>query len=195
MLICVTNRRLCPAGEFLPRIARLAAAKPYAVLLREKDLDPPAYGRLAQQVKDICDRHGVPLIAHQNAAVAEELGLARLHLPLPALRAYCKQGPMIVGASVHSAAEAAEAQTLGAAYLVAGHIFATGSKQGLPPRGLPWLRQICRAVDLPVFAIGGIDADNAPEVLACGAAGVCVMSAAMTCPDPAALVQAFNRLR
>lgn len=195
MLICVTNRRLCPAEDFLPRIARLAAAKPYAVMLREKDLDPPAYGRLARQVKDICDRHGVLLISHQNAAVAEEMGFTHLHLPLPALRAYRKSGPMIVGASVHSAAEAAEAQTLGADYLVAGHIFATDSKKGLPPRGLSFLRQICRAVDLPMFAIGGISAHNAPAVLECGAAGFCVMAAAMTCEDPAALVQEFNRLQ
>lgn len=195
MLICVTDRRLCPAEEFLPRLARLAAAKPYAVMLREKDLDPPAYGRLARQVKDICDRHGVLLISHQHAAVAEETGLTHLHLPLPALRAYRKSGPLVVGASVHSAAEAEEARTLGAAYVVAGHIFATDSKKGLPPRGLPFLRQICRAVDLPVFAIGGIDANNARAVLECGAAGFCVLSAAMTCPDPAAFVQTFNRLQ
>ncbi|MDT8903960.1 thiamine phosphate synthase [Anaeroselena agilis] len=195
MLICVTDRRLCPAEDFLPRIERLAAAKPYAVMLREKDLDPPAYARLARQVKDICDRHGVLLIGHQNPTVAEQMAITHLQLPLPALRAYRRRGPLLIGASVHSAAEAEEAQSLGAAYLVAGHIFATDSKKGVPPKGLPFLRQICQAVNLPVYAIGGISASNAPAVLECGAAGFCVLSAAMTCPDPAAFVRAFDRLR
>lgn len=194
MLICVTNRRLC-REDFLRRIGRLAAARPYAVLLREKDLDLPAYEQLARKAKAICDRHGVLLIAGQNAAAAEKAGLTHVHLPMPALRAHPKGGPLVVGASVHTVAEAEEAQALGAAYLVAGHIFATDSKKGLPPRGLPFLRQVCQAVDLPVFAIGGIDAANAREVLASGAAGFCVMSAAMTCRDPVALIEELKHIR
>lgn len=193
MLICVTNRLLC-REDFLRRVERLARARPYAVMLREKDLDMPAYERLVRHVKEICDRHGVLLIGHQHAAVAAKQGLSHLHLSLPALRAY-RQGrqPLVIGASVHTVAEAEEARDLGAAYVVAGHVYATDCKKELAPKGLPFLRQVCRAVDLPVFAIGGIDSTKAQAVLENGAAGFCVMSAAMTCDDPAALVQEFNR--
>jgi thiamine-phosphate diphosphorylase len=193
MLIWVTNRQLC-REDFLLRIERLAQAGPYAVMLREKDLAAPAYERLAWQVKEICDRHGVLLILHQHAAVAEKMRHSHLQLSLPDLRAYQKGGqPLTIGASVHSVAEAEEAQALGAAYLVAGHIYATDCKLGLAPKGPAFLRQVCQATELPVFAIGGIDSSHAKEVLACGAKGLCVMSAAMTCQEPAALVQELRR--
>jgi thiamine-phosphate pyrophosphorylase len=192
MVICVTNRTLC-REDFMHRIGRLAAARPHAVMLREKDLEPAAYERLARQAKELCDRCGVPFIVHQHAAVAEKVGASHLHLTLSALRAYKHRGNLAVGASVHSPAEAVEAEALGAVYLIAGHIFATDSKNGLPPRGLSFLRQVCEAVRVPVFAIGGIDAANARAALACGAAGVCVMSAAMACEDPAALVREFKK--
>jgi len=192
MLICVTNRKLCPE-DFLSRIERLAQAKPAAVLLREKDLAPAAYEQLAVKVKAICDHYGVPVILHQHSGVAEKLAAAYLQLSMPALRVYKKKDPaLLLGASVHSVDEAVEAQTLGAAYLVAGHIYATDCKKGLAPRGLDFLRQVCQAVNLPVFAIGGISSSNVQAVLASGAAGVCVMSEAMTCQEPMGLVQGFT---
>jgi thiamine-phosphate diphosphorylase len=192
MLICVTNRTLCQE-DFLHRIGQLADAKPYAVMLREKDLDLPDYERLARKVKEICDRHGVLLILHQNSKVAEKMKATHLHLSMAALRAYRRdEHSLLIGASVHSAAEAAEAQVLGAAYVVAGHIYATDCKKGAPPRGLAFLRQVCQATVLPVFAIGGITRNNVQDVMACGAKGGCIMSAAMTCKNPLALVRGFS---
>ncbi len=191
MLICVTNRKLC-SGDFLYRIQQLAQAKPYALLLREKDLDICEYERLAWNVKEICERHGVLLIAHQHISVAAKLKLTHLQLSMADLRAYKQKGhSRLIGASIHSVAEAEEAQALGAAYLVAGHVYATSCKQGALPRGLPFLKQVCQAVTLPVFAIGGITGNHVPDILASGAKGYCVMSEAMTCKQPALFVQEF----
>lgn len=193
MLICVTNRKLC-CEDFLERIGRLAQARPYAVMLREKDLDPAGYARLAGKVKEICDQYGVLLILHQHIAVAEAMKHSHLQLSMPALRAYRKKGDsLLVGASVHSVAEAEEAEALGAAYVVAGHIYATSCKPGSPPKGLSFLQQVCQAVFLPVFAIGGINPGKRKEILAGGAKGFCVMSEAMTCQDPAAMIREFAK--
>ena len=64
--------------------------------------------------------------------------------------------------------------------MTAGHIFAPDCKKGLPPRGLPFLRSVCEAAEIPVYAIGGIHTEEqAEEAMAAGAAGVCVMSEAM----------------
>lgn len=190
-MICVTQRKLCQEN-FLYRIQQLAQAKPYAVLLREKDLDLPSYERLAWKVKEICDRYGVLLILHQNSTVAVKMKLTHLQLSLPALRAYQQRAhSLLIGASVHSVAEAKEAEALGAAYILAGHIFATDCKQGIPPRGLSFLRQVCQAVSLPVLAIGGITSNNVKAILESGAKGCCIMSEAMTCQEPAALVHEF----
>lgn len=177
----------------MPRIQKLAQAKPHAVMLREKDLELPAYERLARQTKEICDRYGVILILHQHSTAAINLQHQHLHLSMPALRVYRREVPAIqVGASVHSAEEAREAEALGAAYVVAGHIYATDCKKGVPPRGTGFLRQVCQAVNLPVFAIGGIGRKNIGQVLETGSKGCCVMSEAMTCPDPAAFIQALS---
>ena len=191
MLICVTNRNLCQ-DNFLERLAQIARAKPAAVMLREKNLDLLAYERLARQVQEICDSYGVTLIINQNTSVAEKSHATHLHLSMPDLRAY-KRGEhhLIVGASVHSVAEAEEAQAFGAAYIVAGHIYATDCKKGIPPKGISFLRQVCQAVCLPVFAIGGITRNNVSEIMESGAKGFCIMSEAMTCQNPAVLVGRF----
>jgi thiamine-phosphate pyrophosphorylase len=62
----------------------------------------------------------------------------------------------------------------------------------LPPHGLTELREIVQAVDVPVLAIGGITADNLEDVLATGCAGVAVISAILSDPDPS---RAASRLR
>ena len=191
-LICVTHRQLCQ-GDFLHRIEQLAQARPYAVMLREKDLDLHAYEQLAWQVKEVCEHYGVLLILHQNPTVAEKMKHTHLHLSMPTLRIYRPEAQSLtIGASVHSVAEALEAQALGAAYIIAGHLFATDCKKGAPPKGLDFLQQICRTVAFPVFAIGGIGIQNVQEIMDSGAKGCCIMSSAMTCDDPAALVREFE---
>ena len=106
-----------------------------------------------------------------------------LHLPLAALQKEGGKpsGVELLGVSVHSVAEAQEAERLGADYLTAGHIYATDCKAGLPPRGLEFLEEVCRSVQVPVYGIGGvhIGSGQLDEMLARGAAGACVMSGMM----------------
>ncbi|MDO4863915.1 MAG: thiamine phosphate synthase [Ruminococcus sp.] len=192
-VICVTNRGLC--GDFPAQLAKIAAAKPRAVILREKDLSPQEYRSLAEQAMRICAEHGVPCVLHSFAEIALELGADSIHLPLHILAelpADVKAKFRVIGASCHSAADALKAQELGAAYITAGHIFATDCKRGLPPRGLDFLREVCAAVSIPVYAIGGISAENYALVRAEGAAGACVMSGLMTCPDPSVYLDRFR---
>ena len=90
-------------------------------------------------------------------------------------------GIKILGSSIHSVSEAQEAQRLGADYLTAGHIYATDCKAGVPPRGLDFLEEVCRSVQIPVYGIGGVQigSDQLDEMMARGAAGACVMSGMM----------------
>lgn len=183
-IIAVTNRHLChrPFPEQLERICRL---RPQALILREKDLPEEEYSVLAENILPICMRYEVPCILHHFPAAATRLGVNRLQLPLHQLEAAGGRrglpGLALLGASVHSAKEALRAQSLGADYVTAGHIYATDCKAGLPPRGLPFLRNICAALQIPVYAIGGIrlDPEQISAVLSCGAAGVCIMSGMM----------------
>ena len=86
---------------------------------------------------------------------------------------------LMLGISASSPEEALAGERLGATYIGAGPIWATPSKPDAdPPIGLDGLAAICEAVSIPVVAIGGVDATNAADCLAAGAAGVAVVRAA-----------------
>ncbi len=193
-LLCVTNRLLC-REEFLTRIERIARARPKGIILREKNLPQEAYRALAQAVLAICGENHVPCILHNFAAVAKELGATAIHLPLPALKSLSdgdKACFSVLGASCHSVEDAVQAQRLGCTYITAGHVFATDCKKGLPGRGLEFLRAVCQSVQIPVYAIGGIQPGNFAWVLQTGAKGACVMSGAMVCENPEEYFASFK---
>ena len=170
-MIAITARNLC-ARPFLEQIGLLAAAHPEMIILREKDL-----------------------CYDDNSAmdVARELNICRIHLPMQLLRDTEDLSDFsLVGASVHSVEQAREAEDLGADYVLAGHVFHTACKD-TDPRGIPFLEEICDAVDIPVYGVGGITPDTYPDVIRCGAAGAAVMSSAMTEQEPAELVQRLSR--
>lgn len=185
-LIAVTDSASCtrPLPEQIERVTRLTQQRPQAVILRAKDIDRKAYRSLAKSAQLLCTAASLPLILHSDWQLAHELGISRLHLPLALLRQLpaCERAPFAwLSTSVHSVDEALEAQSLGASVLIAGHIYATQCKAGLAPRGLRFLHEVCKSVQLPVYAIGGIgfDAAKHAELLAQGARGACVMSAYM----------------
>lgn len=185
-LIAVTDSATSPRPlpEQIERLAKLTELRPQAVILRAKALDKAAYRTLALQAQQSCEAAGIPLILHSDWQLARELGISMLHLPLALLRQiseYERAYFTWLSTSVHSVGEAQEAQALGATVLIAGHIYTTQCKAGLAPRGLGFLQNVCSAVNLPVYAIGGIsfDASQHAELQANGARGACVMSAYM----------------
>ena len=172
--IVVTNRSLCRTGlkEQVEKISRLGLCD--ALILREKDLSEAEYLSLAKSIKEICDEHGVDFICNNMPGAASRLACG-LQL---SYQSFIEQEHRSdsTWVSVHSLHEAIEAERLGADALIAGHIFVTDCKKGLEPRGLDFLRKICEAVSIPVFAIGGIDDENAELVKQAGAQGECRMS-------------------
>lgn len=177
--IAVTHRKLC-TRPFLEQIGRVLAQQPAGLILREKDLSWENYAALAKQVIPLCQQAGVPCYLNGFPQAGTELDHPYLQLSFPLLTEFGRpQGTKRLGVSVHSVEQAVRAQQLGADFLMAGHIFPTDCKPGLPPRGLEFLGQVCRAVTVPVYAIGGITPDNAPLAIKAGAEGVCIMSGAM----------------
>lgn len=195
-IIAITNRHLS-SRPFMEQLERVCKLHPHAIVLREKDMPEAEYLSLACDVISLCKEYDVQCILHSFINVAMELEHPYIHLPLPILENYSHNMSMnqhffkLVGTSVHSVGDAIKAEQLGATYLTAGHIYATDCKKGLPPRGLGFLENVCNAVLVPVYAIGGIniaasESDNTKlivprlaEVMECGAAGVCIMSGMM----------------
>ncbi len=119
-------------------------------------------------------------VVNDDVEAALALGADGVHLGRedPGAERAVEQGLML-GTSASGVEEARAGEQLGAAYIGAGPVWATPSKQDAdPPIGLDGLREICQAVSIPVVAIGGIDATNAADCIAAGAAGVAVVRAA-----------------
>lgn len=200
MIIAVTNRSFCADEKaYYEQIERIAAAGPLAVLLREKDLGHEDYRRYAAVCKKICDRYAVPLIINHEMAVADELGIERVHLSMAEFKAALEDDILKkyerVGVSVHSVEEAVYADANGADYLIAGHIFLTDCKKGLPARGLDFLKDVCDAVEIPVYAIGGMDIEHGREAIAAGAEGICMMSQMMKSGHPENTTKVFLEVK
>ena len=194
-ILCVTNRLLC-REDFRTRIKKIAACRPAGIILREKDLPEAEYKTLAAQTLDVCREYQIPCMLHTFVNAALELNAEAIHLPMPVLRSLSpeqKEKFRVIGASCHSAEEAREAQDLGCTYVTAGHIFATDCKKGLPGRGLDFLREVCRTVFIPVYAIGGISPENVDTVREAGAKGACVMSGLMACEDVPGYFRKFDQ--
>lgn len=187
-VIAVTNRKLSQR-PFLEQIKRVCQLRPEAVILREKDLSETEYAKLAEEVYNITTSYDVRLIIHTYINVARELGINTVHMSLHNMREYRKEfidnvnniNNIKTGCSIHSVEEAVEARNMGAYYITAGHVYATDCKKGLAPRGLDFLKNVCDSVDIPVYAIGGINIDDGrrKEVKKYGAAGSCIMSGMM----------------
>lgn len=191
MVIAVTNRKLCK-DNFVLRVREILSAEPFEVMLREKDLSDDKYCQLAKEI--VADNNGYKkVLALNRPEIALELGIENVHLTMQQLMEHGR--PSFIkraGVSVHSAEEAETAQKLGADYLIAGHIYATDCKKGVPPRGIEFFRGVCESVDIPVFAIGGISENNFNEPLENGGTGVCLMSEFMKCENPYERVRIYK---
>jgi thiamine-phosphate pyrophosphorylase len=129
--------------------------------------------------RSLCARHGVTFVVNDDVEAALMLGADGVHLGRTdegATRA--KEHGLLLGLSA-ATLEQARAAAGQADYVGAGPVWDTPSKTDADPAiGLDGLREICRAITIPVVAIGGIDAGNAAECIHAGAAGVAVIRAA-----------------
>ncbi len=99
-------------------------------------------------------------------------------------------GPdVLIGRSIHDLAGALRAEADGADYLLAGHVFATGSKPDQPGRGVEWIADLAGNVSVPIIAIGGITRERTEAVLQAGAYGVAMGREILAASDPTAVAR------
>lgn len=193
--ICITNRHLvsgsggaeCTIEEYISQLEKCVALHPYAVILREKDMDRQDYRELAGRVQRICREASAKMFVHSDISAAEYAGCGNVHFSMEHFKQMCdEQADVIkrldcVSVSCHSMEEAVNAVRAGADQIVLGTIFETQCKPGKMGAGLSFLKEVCRAAHtvnptVKVFAIGGIKPDNIKKVLESGADGGCMMS-------------------
>ena len=151
------------------------------IQLREKDTGGRSYLELAQQVKSVTDRYSVPLIIDDCVDVAIACDAAGVHV--------CRKllGPdKIVGATAKTVEAAVAAYNDGADYLGTGAIYPTTTHVTTKVTPVSVLNDVCRAVPIPVVAIGGLNADNMDVLADSPIKGIAVVSAVMKADDPCA---------
>ncbi len=158
------------------------------IQLRDKSRSKKGLLPIAQELKNLCAEHEVLFIVNDYLDIALATGADGLHLgqdDLPIKEAR-KLLPIdkILGASSRTVDQATAAQADGADYIAVGSMYPTSSKETVIVVGLERLRQVRQAITLPLVAIGGINRDNAAEVIAAGADSVAVISAILRAEAP-----------
>ena len=164
--------------------------------VREKDLDHAERVALLGRIITLARPLGATVTVHGDLAAAEAAGADGVHLPADGAPAEARARlgkKALIGLSVHSAAEAANAGPA-ADYVTLSPIFASAGKPGYGPAlGPAGLAAAVAGARVPIVALGGIGADNLAACLAAGAAAVAVVGAVMAAADPQAATAALLR--
>lgn len=158
------------------------------VQLREKNVGGREYLEKACKIREITDRYQIPLLIDDRVDVALACGAAGVHVgasDLPVAEVRRILGPdKIIGATAKTVEAAKKAYGDGADYLGVGAIYPTTTKVTTVITEVSTLSDICKAVPIPVVAIGGLNLDNMGILKGSGANGIAVVSAIMKAKDP-----------
>ena len=202
-LYFITDSTSVPEERFLPVVEAACRGGATIIQLREKDRSTREYMRLAEATHEVTARYGIPLIIDDRVDVALAIGAEGVHVgqsDMPVHQARKLMGPdRIVGATTKTVPQALEAFEQGADYLGCGAIYPTTTHVKTVITPVETLKEIVKAVPIPVNAIGGLNKDNIFVLEGSGIAGICVVSAIMKSPDPEKatreLKQAFLELK
>ena len=198
LLYAITDRSWLN-GKTLVSQAELALQGGATILqLREKHLDDEAFFQEAVEIKELCRAYHVPFIVNDNVEVALKVGADGIHVGQKDMEAGDVRrllGPdKILGVSAQTVEQAILAEKNGADYLGVGAVFPTGSKDDADDVSHETLAAICKAVKIPVVAIGGITKNNVLELKGTGIDGISVISAIFAQPDICAATRELRGL-
>lgn len=188
LLYAVTDRHWLKEGQRLyDQVEKALKGGVTFVQLREKDLDEETFLEEAREIQALCREYGVPFVINDNVKLAVEIDADGVHVGQSDMEAgdvRAMIGPdKILGVSTQTVEQALAAQARGADYLGVGAVFATSSKDDAAEVDHAVVRDICRAVDIPAIAIGGITVENTPVLAGNGLAGIAVISAIFGAAD------------
>ncbi|HHN45833.1 MAG TPA: thiamine phosphate synthase [Planctomycetes bacterium] len=154
------------------------------VQYREKRKTPPERRNEALEILALCRRAAVPFIVNDDCALAAEIGADGVHVgPHDVSCAEARKmlgTDAVIGVSVGTPEEAKLVEAAGASYVAASPVFPTPTKPDAGrPIGIEGVKAVRSAVTVPLAAIGGLNGENIPTVIAAGADLVCAISASL----------------
>ncbi len=191
----ITDRRAARRG-LVPAVEAALDGGVDSVQVRDKGAAAAELHASALEIARLVRATDARLLVNDRVDVALAVRAHGAHLAArslpPAVARSLLESWQLLGVSVHSVDAAVAAARAGADYVTFGHVFPTWSHPGEPERGIAALAAVVDAVDVPVLAIGGIDAQRVGDVLATGCAGIAVISAVLNADDPRAAAAALR---
>ena len=185
----ITDRLQTRDRDLLQVVEQALKGGVRAVQVREKDLSSRELYELAYELRKLTARYDARLLINDRADIALAVDADGVHLgekSLPIHRARKVLGErMLIGVSCHNQISAITAQEKGADFITYGPVYYTPSKAVYgKPVGLERLQEVVELIQIPIFALGGINAGNAHEVIAGGASGIAAVSAILKADNP-----------
>ena len=189
-LYVITDEKLIPRDRFLETVEKALAGGANIVQLRDKTSSPSEIVSLGRELLGITGRYGAPLVINDSPDLMMEIKADGVHLGeddpnvIPT-RKKLGNGAIIGVSCYGSVPRGIHAERMGADYVVFGTPWATPTKPGREPTPFETLVEARTAVaGIPIFAIGGIFAHKAAEVLETGVDGVAVITGVFGSDDP-----------
>ena len=187
-LYFITDSTGFEEAEFLRRVEEALKGGATILQLREKNKSTSEYIAIAEKVHELTKKYDVPLIIDDRIDVALAVGAEGVHLgkedmPINTARRILGDD-FIIGATAKTVPWALEAYEGGADYLGVGAIYPTTTKVKTVLTSTETLDAICKAVPIPVNAIGGLNKDNIDILKGISIAGICIVSAVMKADSP-----------
>lgn len=187
LLYGVTDRSWLNGRRLADDVEKALQGGATFIQLREKDASFEEFVEQAKEVKAVCKEYGVPFVINDNIEVALAVDADGVHVGQSDMEAGSVRQKLgkdkIIGVSTRTVEEALLAQERGADYLGIGAMFQTATKLDAADVTFGQLKEICKAVDVPVVAIGGISSKNVEELAGTGIDGVAVVSALFAAED------------
>lgn len=186
-LYAITDRHWLNGETLKSQVEKALKGGATMIQIREKDLDEKDFLLEAEELLALCRSYNVPFIVNDNVELAVKIGADGVHVGQSDMNARDVRALIgndkILGVSTQTVEQALFAQECGADYLGVGAVFPTGSKDDAEVLDRKTLMDICKAVSIPVVAIGGITKDNVRELKGTGIAGISVISAVFAQKD------------
>lgn len=187
LLYAVTDRSWLGQEALYSQVEKALRGGATMIQLREKSLDQEAFLQEARELKELCQSYHVPFLINDNVDIAAAIRADGVHVGQSDMEAGDVRAILgadkIIGVSAQTVEQALLAQERGADYLGVGAVFSTGTKPDATDVSYETLKAICRAVDIPVVAIGGISLKNVGRLAGSGICGAAVVSAVFAQPD------------
>jgi thiamine-phosphate pyrophosphorylase len=169
------------------------------IQLRKKTMPKGQQYAIAVALRRLTLLHDALFIVndHADIAIAADADGAHLgqdDLPPSVVRELPGFRGRLIGRSTHSVEQARSAMAEGADYLAVGPVYPTPTKAGRPAVGTGLVSEVAAIADRPFVAVGGIDHDNAPDVIEAGARAVAVVRAVYDAADPAEAARRLHEM-